>query len=79
MLPGSPGSLQTFTFGEAASSAAAAWALALFTGNSEQEQTNHKQELICMLKPQLVVRAAPLQMQLDSEQAVQADLVFWCL
>ncbi|KAK9844599.1 hypothetical protein WJX74_004435 [Apatococcus lobatus] len=55
MPAGSSGHSPFFTFDEAEISAAAAWALASFAGNNGQEQPNHKQELISMLKPQLVI------------------------
>lgn len=67
MPAGSPGPLQFFTFDEKETSAAAAWTLDSFAGNSQEEQPNHKQELISMLKPQLVVRVADMSHEAASK------------
>ena len=50
-----PEELQCFTFAESEISAAAAWLRACFAGENEQDNLNHKQELVTMLKPHLVV------------------------
>ena len=66
--------LQVYQFGEAEIEAASSWALAVFDGENDQEKLNHKQELVRMLKPQLVVCALLTQnVCLDALKLIPKD------